>query len=122
MGYQTNIRDWLAAATVWILPTERENFSVALLEALAAGCPILTTSCPGNDEVLVDEQNALTFAIGDVDAAARGLDRLLSDGSLRSRLSTGAHATAGNYSAERMVESYRQLYNRLPSLPASLRS
>src|SRR5262249_2653025 len=39
VGYQQNVPDWLAAATVWILPTESENFSLAVLEALAAGCP-----------------------------------------------------------------------------------
>ena len=43
VGYQTNVPDWLAAATVWLLPTERENFSVAVLEALAAGCTVLST-------------------------------------------------------------------------------
>ena len=62
VGYQTNVPDWLAAATVWILPTERENFSVAALEAMAAGCAVASTICPGNAEVLLDGVNSLTFA------------------------------------------------------------
>ena len=65
-GYQTNVADWLAAATVWLLPTERENFSVAVLEALAAGCAVLSTTCPGNDEVLTDRENRGLFPVGDI--------------------------------------------------------
>jgi glycosyltransferase involved in cell wall biosynthesis len=121
VGYQTNIADWLATATVWILPTERENFSVALLEALAAGCPVLATWCPGNDEVLVDGENSLTFAVGDVNAAAGGLRKLLEDASLRENLSRGAHVSAQAYSVDRMAEEYRALYNRSSDVPPRLR-
>jgi glycosyltransferase involved in cell wall biosynthesis len=121
VGYQTNIPDWLAAATVWILPTERENFSVAVLEAMAAGCPVLSTSCPGNDEVLIDGTNALTFAVGDVDAGAAGLRTLLGDGLLREKIGRAAETTARELSVDSMVESYRTLYSRHPDAPACLR-
>lgn len=117
MGYQTNIPDWLAAATVWLLPTERENFSVAVLEALAAGLPILSTSCPGNDEVLIGEQNAITFPVGDIAMAAAGLARILGDAELRRTLQRQARLTAAQHSAEAMVESVRALYPGLESPP-----
>jgi glycosyltransferase involved in cell wall biosynthesis len=122
VGYQTNIADWLSSATVWILPTERENFSVAVLEALAAGCPILSTMCAGNDEVLVDGENALTFAVGDIGTATSKLRHLLVDDGLRLRLGKGAVATAEHYSVPHMVEQYVQLYNRNELVPARLRS
>jgi glycosyltransferase involved in cell wall biosynthesis len=111
MGYQTNIPSWLAAATVWLLPTERENFSVAVLEALAAGCAVLSTSCEGNDEVLVDGENAITFAVGDVAAGISGLRALLSDPALRHRLGEAGRATAQNYTVKNMVSSYLALYD-----------
>ncbi len=106
VGHQSNIPDWLAAATVWMLPTESENFSLAVLEALAAGCPILSTDCPGNDEVLIHEQNALMTRVGDTEAMAKELRRLLTDADLRERLRQGAQETAQAYSVERMVEQY----------------
>ena len=112
VGYQTNVADWLAAATVWILPTERENFSVAVLEALAAGCPILSTPCPGNDEVLVDGQNALIFPVGDVDTASQRLALLLDDEVLRRNLSARARVDSEAFTVQRMVERYEQLYSR----------
>jgi glycosyltransferase involved in cell wall biosynthesis len=116
VGYRTDVDNWLAAATVWILPTERENFSLAVLEALAAGCPMLSTDCPGNDEVLVDGENALTFEVGDVATATHALRRLLADAPLRERLSAGARASADRFTRSTMVASYRQLYGSLPTL------
>jgi glycosyltransferase involved in cell wall biosynthesis len=120
-GYQTNVPDWLAAATVWLLPTERENFSIALLEALAAGCAILSTACPGNDEVLTDNHNALTFPIGDIEHAGAGLRRLLRDVPLRRRLGETARREAKAFSLEVMVDRYREIYACSPNAPASLR-
>lgn len=113
VGYRTDIADWLAAATVWILPTERENFSVAVLEALAAGCTVLATRCPGNDEVLVGGQNSLTFAVGDIDGGAAGLRALLGDPELRSRLASAGAADAQRFSADAMVDRYASVYGSM---------
>lgn len=110
VGHRTDVADWLAAATVWILPTERENFSVAVLEALSAGCPVLSTTCPGNDEILIDEVNALTFPVGDIDAGAAALRRLLVDSALRQRLGDRGVETAEEYAVENMVDEYQRLY------------
>jgi glycosyltransferase involved in cell wall biosynthesis len=122
VGYQTNVEDWVAAATVWILPTERENFSLAVLEALAAGRAVLSTSCPGNDEVLVDGENAAVFGVGDVDAGIARLRELLADDALRRRLGETATATSARFSSERMVDSYHALYRRSDNAPSHLRS
>jgi glycosyltransferase involved in cell wall biosynthesis len=122
VGYQTNVASWLAAATVWLLPTERENFSVAVLEALAAGCPILSTSCQGNDEVLVNNENAITFSVGDVAVAVDGLRALLGSPDLRDRLRIGAQKSAQAYTVDNMVDSYRAIYSRHDLAPESVRS
>lgn len=116
VGYRTDIADWLAAATVWLLPTERENFSVAVLEALAAGCPVLSTRCAGNTEVLVDDDNALVIDVGDVDAGVAALRRLLGDPALRDRLSRRSVECAQQYSIDHMVDQYEQLYRKFDTL------
>jgi glycosyltransferase involved in cell wall biosynthesis len=120
VGYQTNVEDWVAAATVWILPTERENFSLAVLEAMASGRAVLSTSCPGNDEVLVDGENAAVFAVGDIDGGARRLRELLVDETLRTRLGDRAAVTAAQFSSEVMVDGYRSVYLRSASAPEHL--
>lgn len=110
VGQRTDIADWLAATTVWLLPTETEGFSVALIEALAAGCAILSTDCPGNDEVLRDGENSLVVPVGDPSALASALRRLLRDPELRDRLGRGASLTAGEYSLDRMVDAHVACY------------
>ena len=113
VGYQINIPDWLAASTVWLLPTARENFSVALLEALAAGCCILTTACPGNTEVLVTEVNGVLFDVGDTAAATRQLHRLLGDSDLRAALAQEARRTASRFGSDRTLARYFDIYRRI---------
>jgi glycosyltransferase involved in cell wall biosynthesis len=122
VGHRQDVADWLAAATVWVLPTERENFSVAVLEALAAGCPVLSTTCPGNTEVLVDDDNALTFEVGDVAGGSIALRRLLAEPELRRRLSRRGMECARAYDVDRMVDEYWALYERFGTFPAALRT
>jgi glycosyltransferase involved in cell wall biosynthesis len=109
-GFQTNVADWLAAAKVWLLPTESEGFSVAMLEAMAAGCPVVSTVCPGNDEMLSNGVNALLAPVGNVEEIAGALRRLLSDEGLRARLSTSARSTAHQYSLDNTVEGHLACY------------
>ncbi len=119
VGFRSDIPDWLAAATVWMLPTERENFSLAVLEALAAGCPILSNHCPGNDEVLRNGENALLTAVGDVPAQSEVLRRLLRDTDLRQRLRLSARQSAEAYRLETMTAQYAAVYNEYVPLPVS---
>lgn len=111
VGHRTDIPDWLAAATCWVLPTESENFSLAVLEALAAGCPIVSTLCKGNDEVLVDGYNAITHTIGDVAGLAGALRFVLSSSEVRQRLSAAANETSNRFGLDEMVESYIKWYS-----------
>ncbi len=110
VGHQQNIPDWLAAAAVWLLPTLGEGFSLGVIEAMAAGCAIVSTRCPGNDEVLVEGENALTARVGDVEGMAAAVARLLSDPSLRGRLSASARETARRFSLAKAVDLHLDCY------------
>jgi glycosyltransferase involved in cell wall biosynthesis len=110
VGYQDNIPDWLAAAAVWVLPSETENFSVAVLEAMAAGCAVLSSRYPGSEEIIVDGENALTVPVGDVQALAQGMERLLTDADLCAHLSAGAGRCIPRFSIDRMVDRYAEAY------------
>jgi glycosyltransferase involved in cell wall biosynthesis len=110
-GYQSNVPDWLAAAAVWVFPTESENFSLALLEALSAGCPIVSTACQGNDEVLVNEINAMVSPVGNVDSMAAAVRRILSEPELERRLRAEARKTVESYTLSNMADRYAACYN-----------
>lgn len=81
-----------AAADVFVSPTESEGFSNTVLEAMAAGLPIVSTAVVGVVDCLRDGENALLVAPRDAEALAEALDRVLDDADLRARLAATALA------------------------------
>ena len=73
----------LRRAHVFVLPSYHEGLPIAVLEALAAGLPLVTTPVGGIPEVVKDGVNGILIAPGDVDALAAGILRLLDDDKLR---------------------------------------
>ncbi|GAB4460026.1 MAG: hypothetical protein OHK0029_23390 [Armatimonadaceae bacterium] len=110
MGHQFNIPDWLAAADIWLTTSDAENFSISVIEAMAAGNAVVGTFCRGNDEIFVDGENALTAPVGDTAGLADRMRRLLLDTDLRHRVAGNARRTAACYSREAMVAQYLDLY------------
>lgn len=73
-GASDAYRDLLGRAAVYCLPSERENASIALLEAMSAGCAVVTSTAPGCAETVGD--TGLTVPFGDVPALRGALMRL----------------------------------------------
>jgi glycosyltransferase involved in cell wall biosynthesis len=120
LGYRSDVADWLAACDVWLLPTLSENFSLAVLEAMAAGCAIVSTNCQGNDEVLVDRHNALLSEPTDVDGFCAAVRQSLADPSLAAAIADQAQLDVATFTTERMAREYGALYGRL-AIPRSQR-
>lgn len=77
-------------ADVFVLPTWREGFPNVVLEAMAAGLPVVATPVGAIPELLEAEQDGLLVAVRDARALREALARLIADPELRQRL--GAHA------------------------------
>lgn len=90
----------LARADVFVLPSRRENFPIALLEAMAAGKPCVAARTGGIPE-LTGRDGALLVAPGDPADLARALERVLTDGALRRRLSAAARRRAARFTWDR---------------------
>lgn len=102
-----NLPDFLSAADVFVLPTDNEGCSNAIIEAMACGLPVISTDAPFNYDVL-DENNSIMIDSQSVDAIAAAIIKLRDDSVLRKLLGEGALATAQGLSiscrAERIVE------------------
>jgi glycosyltransferase involved in cell wall biosynthesis len=74
------------AADVFVLPSYSEGFSLAILEAMFHGLPVITSRAGGSPDVVRDGDNGLVVEPGDVDGLGRAIERLLGDPTLRERI------------------------------------
>ena len=88
--------NWLAIADFFAFASVSESHPLAVLEALAAGLPVLAIPCPGVEDTVVDGHNGL-LSPEEADAFAAKMARLATDPDLRARLAAGARETCGQY-------------------------
>jgi glycosyltransferase involved in cell wall biosynthesis len=96
------LRRRYSESTAVLYPSRYEGFGLPPLEAMACGCPPVTTAVGAVPEYARHGRDALVTAVGDLDAMVAGLERLLSDHRLRRRLSRGGLATAERYALRRV--------------------
>ena len=93
------------AADASVLPSAWENFPHTVVEALAAGCPVIATAVGGVPEVVRDGENGLLVAPNDAAGLAAAIRRFFSDAELRERLSTAAPGSVAGYSEQAVFEA-----------------
>lgn len=96
------IMELFRAADASILSSSWENFPHTVVEALAAGTPVLATAVGGVAEVVCDGENGLLVAPGDVEGLADAIRRFFGDPVLRDRLRAAAVASVAEYAPERV--------------------
>jgi glycosyltransferase involved in cell wall biosynthesis len=108
------ISELLAAAAVFVLPSRQEGLGSVLLEAMAAGVPVVAASTGGIPEIVRDGETGLLFPPGNSAALAESVIRLLQDRALAARLSAaGLEFVRQEGSADRMVEETLAVYHSL---------
>lgn len=108
---------------VFLFPTRYEGFGLPLLEAMAAGCPLVASDIPVIDEIVYHEYNGLLFPYGDSRALGQSILRLLQDQALRERLRAGGMATIRErYQEETLVTRLLTLYDQVGEQVGSGRS
>jgi glycosyltransferase involved in cell wall biosynthesis len=119
LGFRTDTVDLLAASDVTVLPSLAEGFALTILEALAAGLPVVATAVGGATEILEDGVNGFLVPPADAPALANAVGRALAlDAPRRASLQEAALASAGRFSIEetarQMLEIYRAARQRDP--------
>jgi glycosyltransferase involved in cell wall biosynthesis len=114
VGHRSDVGDLLAAADLVALPSLWEGLSISLLEAMAAGKPVVTTAIGSNREVTNDGETAVLVPPKDAQSLAAAIRALAPD---RERLAElgrrGRSAQLERYTLQRMLDSYLDEYDRL---------
>jgi glycosyltransferase involved in cell wall biosynthesis len=113
LGIRKDVPELLLASDIFVQPSLWEGLSIALLEALAAGVPVVATSVEGVIDVVEDGKSALLVPAKDSLKLAATLERLITDRELRSRLSReGRERVEKHYSIDKMCNSYNELIHQ----------
>lgn len=114
-GAVDNARQLIPAADLCMLTSLSEGLSVTLLEAMAAGKPIIATDVGGNPEAVEHSKTGLLAPRGDIEAIASGILQLLPNAPYTARTlgQAGRQRLLNHFTAERMHASYAQHYETL---------
>ena len=111
LGKIDSVAPLLAAADLFLLPTDAESFGLSALEALASGTPVIGTNAGGLPEVVTHGETGCLFPVGDVDAMAASAVDLLRDEKKWRRLSdAGAADARSRFAMNDIVQRYEELY------------
>lgn len=114
LGYRQDIPKLLTQCDVFVLPSLFEGLPVCVLEAMAAGKPVVASAIGGTMEAITDRQNGLLVPPGNASKLASAIQMILSDTVLAESLAAaGKERVVNEFSAERMILSYSRIYRNL---------
>jgi len=113
LGHRQDVRRLLCQADVFLLTSRSESFGIVVLEAMEAGCPVISTRCGGPETIITHGENGLLADVGDVEGLANYVVHLLNDDALCQKLvRQGRQTVLDRYSVEtvsaRMADVYQQ--------------
>jgi glycosyltransferase involved in cell wall biosynthesis len=114
LGYQEDVAPWYAICDAVVLTSASEGTPVTIIEALAAGRPVVATNVGGVPDVVDDGVTGFLVEAGDTQALAHKLEILARDPALRSAMgSEGRDRVLERYAVERLVDDVHTLYSVL---------
>lgn len=114
LGWRRDIPELIAAADLVVLPSWYEGLPLAVLEAMAAGRPVIASRIPGIQEIITEGADGVLFEPGDPADLARAIGEVLTDPCKARRLGAAARQTASSrFNAEAMGDQVGQVYAAL---------
>jgi len=114
VGHRDDVSKLMPLMNVFWLASDFEGMSNSILEAMAAGVPVVASDIPPNRELVIDGETGFLVKAGDSVGYAQFADRLLADRELWDRLSNASRKRVETeFSIEKMVEAHAALYRQV---------
>lgn len=102
------IREIYSRSLVWFLGSFSEGFGLPVLEAMACGCAVVSTSCGGPQDIIKHGENGFLVEVGNVEQIVSRIKELLDDGELRRRFVKNSKETLNKFSWESSINRLEQ--------------
>ena len=113
LGHRGDVPRILRSVDLFCLPSHMEGLGTSVLDAMAAGTPVVAAAGGGIAEMVEDGVSGLLVPPGEVDALARAWSAVLNDPERAARLAEGGRRRVERFTAERMVEGTLEVYRAL---------
>ncbi len=111
-GLTCNVEKELQSGEIFVLSSDFEGLSNALLEAMSAGLPCISTMCAGSREVIRNGVSGILVPIGNQEALEEAIQQLIDHKELRERLSQGALRESVRFTMENVVAEWDRLIHQ----------
>jgi glycosyltransferase involved in cell wall biosynthesis len=111
MGHRNDVSSWISAVDVLILTSTYEGQGLVLIEAMAAGVPVIASDVGGVSEIVNHEVNGLLVKAKDPQSLYDSITRLFNDNHLRQSIIKNALDTYPRYRPENICEMLENIYS-----------
>lgn len=106
MGNVSNIHERIADSSIFVLSSDYEGMSNALLEAMMMGLPCISTNCAGSDEIIKNGYNGILVPVGDQKAMSAAILGLLNDEELAKKIGKNANRSSELFSGNTVLKKW----------------
>lgn len=112
LGKTSEVERILCISDLFLLPSEKESFGLAALEAMGAGVPVISSNTGGLGEVNIHGTTGFTADVGDVEAMSKGAVHILEDSDRHLQFAKAARKQAEQFAIDKIIPSYMTLYEK----------
>jgi glycosyltransferase involved in cell wall biosynthesis len=113
LGYRSDVSEIMKTVDFFVFPSRYEACTLVLLEAMAAGLPVVTAVTAGGAEIVTPDSGVVLSDSEDTEALAQALSKLISDRQLRTQMGLNGRAIAEQHSWVNMAQQYLSLFDEL---------
>jgi glycosyltransferase involved in cell wall biosynthesis len=112
IGFISDPADFLSNLDLFLLSSTSEGFSIATIQAMAAGLPVIATRSGGPQEIITHGVNGWLVDSGNPKLIAKAVESLSADRELSQRIeNTGQKHAIDTFDAKNMISAYEKIYN-----------